>query len=80
MKGKCGICGDAYDAKVKEHEAPEGKYANGIIVREYQAGDIIAVNVQVTSNHKGYFYFRICPNDNTAQDPYQECFDKYDFT
>jgi hypothetical protein len=38
MGGKCGICGDPYDASPREHEAPGGKYANGIIVKKYTAG------------------------------------------
>ena len=24
--GKCGVCGDAYNAPVKEHEAPGGRF------------------------------------------------------
>ena len=40
MKGKCGVCGDAFDAKPKLHEAPGGKYANGIIARKYKAGEM----------------------------------------
>ena len=43
--GKCGICGDPYDSPVKDHEAPDGVFANGIIVREYQSGDIIDVTI-----------------------------------
>ena len=38
MGGRCGICGDAYDASPRQHEAPAGKYANGIIVKQYKAG------------------------------------------
>ena len=30
LGGKCGICGDPYNGP-KPHEAPGGKYANGII-------------------------------------------------
>ena len=26
--GKCGVCGDPYDAAVKEHEALGGRFAN----------------------------------------------------
>ena len=26
--GKCGVCGDGYDAALKEYEAPGGKFAN----------------------------------------------------
>ena len=76
MNGKCGICGDPYDAQPKDHEAPNGLYANGIIVNEYQSGSVIDVTVQVTANHKGYFQFKLCPNNDIAQDPYQECFEK----
>ena len=75
MGGKCGICGDAFDEAIREHEAPNGKYANGIIVREYDEGDIIDISIDVTSNHKGYFVFKMCANDNIMQDPDQECFD-----
>jgi hypothetical protein len=38
MTGKCGICGDAYDANPRQHEAPGGRFANGILVRQYTAG------------------------------------------
>ena len=74
--GKCGICGDPYDAKIKDHEAPDGKFANGIIVREFQSGDIMDVIVEITANHKGYLVFKLCPNDNVLLDPLQDCFDK----
>ena len=43
MGGRCGICGDAYDASPREHEAPGGKYANGIIVKQYKAGKNMGV-------------------------------------
>jgi len=73
--GKCGICGDPYDALTKDHEAPDGKYANGIIVGEFQDGDIIDVTIEITANHKGYLVFKLCPNDNILLDPLQDCFD-----
>ena len=76
MGGLCGICGDAFDAVIKEHEAPGGKYANGIIVGEYAQGSVIDISIDVTSNHKGYFEFKLCPNNNVNQDPGQDCFDK----
>lgn len=74
--GRCGICGDAWDANPRQHEAPGGKFANGIITRTYRPGQDIEVKVDVTANHKGYFTFKICANDNTGQDPGQECFDQ----
>ena len=77
MGGKCGICGDSYDAPIRDHEAPNGKYANGIIVETYEAEQEVQVTVQITANHKGYFEFKLCPNNNIHQDPQQDCFDRW---
>merc|ERR1711963_100333 len=74
--GKCGIRGDRYDSPVKEHEAPGGRFANGIIVREYQPGGVMNITVDVTANHKGFFTFRMCPVVSEGVDPDQECFDR----
>ena len=48
---RCGICGDAYDAQPRQHEAPGGMYANGIITRGYTPGQEITVTAHVTANH-----------------------------
>ena len=40
------MCGDPYDAAVKNHEAG-GPYATGIISRTYSVGQIINVNILV---------------------------------
>ena len=57
-------------------QAPGGRFANGLITRQYKPGQDIVVKVDVTANHKGYFTFKLCQNNNTAQDPRQDCFDK----
>merc|ERR1711970_538377 len=77
MKGKCGICGDPWDAKPRQHEAPGGRYANGIIVANYRKGQDIDVAVDLTKNHWGHFTFRLCPNNNIKKDPKQRCFNKH---
>ena len=51
--GKCGVCGDNYAGPW--HNEPGGKYANGIIVRNYNPGDIITVGIHITANHKGKY-------------------------
>ena len=61
----------------KPHEVP-GKYANGIIVETYEAEQEVQVTVQITANHKGYFEFKLCPNNNIHQDPQQDCFDRWE--
>ena len=74
--GKCGICGDPADAWPRQHEAPGGRFANGIITRQYKPGQDIVVKIDVTANHKGYFVFKLCANNNTVQDPGQAGFFK----
>jgi len=76
MGGLCGICGDPYDGPL-DHQAPGGVYANGNIVADYTQGSWIDVFVDITTNHLGFFTFRICPNNDIKQDPEQDCFDKY---
>ena len=57
-KGKCGICGDPYHVANQPHN-DGGKYANGIIAAEYKKGQLIDIEVKLTSNHQGWFEFRI---------------------
>ena len=35
------------------------------------------VEIQVTTNHHGWFEFRICENNDIDKDKDQSCFDKY---
>ena len=46
------------------------------IVDTYQPGQEVQVTIEVTANHKGYFEFKLCPNNNVNMDPEQDCFDK----
>lgn len=73
--GKCGICGDAYDAPSPRPNEAGGLYAKGIIVRSYQQGQVIDVKVELTANHLGYFVFKLCPNNNVQVEATQECLD-----
>ncbi|XP_067015709.2 uncharacterized protein [Anabrus simplex] len=75
--GKCGICGDPWDSpKPRAHEAG-GKYGQGVIVRRYKTGAVFTIRVELTANHRGYFEFRLCPNNNPRQTGTQECLDRY---
>ena len=55
-------------------EAP-GRFATGTIVKRYTSGQIIDVTVEITANHKGYFDFKVCPNEDFTRDRGQDCFD-----
>ncbi|OXA63894.1 uncharacterized protein LOC110853196 [Folsomia candida] len=74
-RGKCGVCGDPFDGP-KPNEAG-GPYAQGIIVRKYRTNSIIRLKVELTANHKGYFEFRLCPNNNPKKVVSQKCLDNY---
>ena len=60
---------------MKDREAPGGKFANGVIVRHYEPGQVIRVTSHITANHAGFVEFRLCRNNNVNQDPDQDCFD-----
>ena len=78
--GRCGICGDPWDQRPRQHEAPGGLYATGIVTKTYRQGSLIPVIIDVTANHQGHFEFKLCPNDNIFSDPGQECFDRFPLT
>ncbi|PNF41958.1 hypothetical protein B7P43_G14640 [Cryptotermes secundus] len=75
--GKCGICGDAWDMPVPRPHEAGGKYAQGIIVRRYKKDSPITIRVELTANHRGYFEFRLCPNNAPRRTGTQACLDKY---
>ena len=76
--GRCGICGDAWGDFPREHEAPlgqlfscgifyvffskSGKFATGTLVRHYTSGSWVPVIVDITTNHGGYFAFKVIRN------------------
>ena len=69
------MCGDPYDQNPRDHE-PGGKYATGVIVRNYTQGQEISATIDITANHDGYFEFRLCQNDDPMKIVEQDCFDK----
>ena len=74
-KGNCSVCGDPWQGP-HENLPPNGKYAQGIITRDFNEGDVIISKVQVTADHKGYFEFKLCPNNDVTKPVTQECLDK----
>jgi hypothetical protein len=72
--GKCGICGDAWDEEKKFERG--GVHYLGKIVRKYDAGAIVPVEVVITANHKGFIEFRLCNVDRWKTDATQECLNK----
>ena len=56
--GKCGICGDPWHDPIREHEAPDGIFATGIIGKSYKQGSYIPVIVVGT---RFYYYWSCSP-------------------
>ncbi|XP_045488901.1 uncharacterized protein LOC110993889 [Pieris rapae] len=71
-KGRCGICGDAYDLPSPRPHELGGKYGQGTIVANFTSKQIINVSIEMTAFHQGYWYLNLCPDAES-----QECFDKY---
>ena len=54
------MCGDAYHFKPgKALYTHPGTFATGTITKTYREGQEITVMIEVTSNHQGYFTFRV---------------------
>ncbi|CAC5396775.1 unnamed protein product [Mytilus coruscus] len=73
--GKCGVCGDPYQGPYKNEAG--GIYAQGIIARTYEPGQNISVKIQIMANHRGWFEFRLCVNNNISQKITHACLDKH---
>lgn len=75
--GKCGLCGDPWDAPSPRPNEAGGLYANGILVRNYTKGQVLTARVQLTAHHKGHFEFRLCPVIEPDVEVTQECLDEH---
>lgn len=73
--GRCGACGDPWQGP-RDHEAG-GKYARGVVARQYHMGAFINITVELTSNHMGYFEFRLCPVNDPHKKATQACLDRH---
>lgn len=76
--GKCGVCGDPYDAPQPRDNEGGGKYSSGIISKCFEkTASVIEVKVQLTANHLGYFEFRLCEHNDPFTPVTQECLDEH---
>lgn len=71
QRGRCGVCGDPNQGP-KDNEAG-GRYATGTIAKTYSMGQVIDITLDVTADHKGWFEFRLCPNNNPAKVITHDC-------
>ena len=56
LGGKCGVCGDPWQAPVPRASEVGGRYVSATwrpIVGNYTAGQVATFVVEITANHKG---------------------------
>ncbi|KAF2353622.1 Cellulose/chitin-binding protein N-terminal [Trinorchestia longiramus] len=75
--GKCGVCGDVWTEEVPRSHEAGGIFGNGFIAKRYTAGQVIEVEAELTTNHKGWMELRLCPNNNKKQIITEECLAQY---
>ena len=76
-KGRCGLCGDAWDLPEPRPHEDGGRFGRGYISAEYLIGDIVDITVNITANHHGWFEMRLCPHDNIKEPVTQQCLDDH---
>ncbi|XP_044746682.1 uncharacterized protein LOC123308180 [Coccinella septempunctata] len=67
FKGKCGVCGDPYNAPHPQPNENTGKHGKYGPVRSYGSGSVINVKVQLTANHRGKFRYSLCVLDDPSK-------------
>ncbi|XP_052807202.1 uncharacterized protein LOC128236392 [Mya arenaria] len=75
VNGRCGACGDPYFGPFNNEAG--GRYAQGVLVRNYTEGQTIRVTLDITANHGGYSEFRICANNDVSKRVTQECLNEH---
>lgn len=75
-RGRCGVCGDPVQDIPRPNEAG-GRYASGVITRNYKTGDVIDLTADLSANHLGYFEYRVCPVEDPNVPVTQDCLDKH---
>ncbi|XP_071522308.1 uncharacterized protein [Panulirus ornatus] len=76
-RGRCGVCGDPWDLpRPRPHEAG-GTWGTGVISRVYREGQVMVATVHLTTNHLGWFEFRLCPNNEPGSFVRQKCLNKH---
>ncbi|KAL3287336.1 hypothetical protein HHI36_001810 [Cryptolaemus montrouzieri] len=73
--GKCGLCGDPFDAPQPRPNENTGKYGKFGTVRNYSPGSVINVKIELKITHKGKFRYSICDLRNSSKpESGEKCF------
>ncbi|KAL3286483.1 hypothetical protein HHI36_000989 [Cryptolaemus montrouzieri] len=73
--GKCGVCGDPFDAPHPQENENTGLYGKFGPVRNYSPGSVINIKIQLTFSHKGKFKYSLCVlHDASRPESGEGCF------
>ncbi|XP_076068222.1 uncharacterized protein LOC143040732 [Oratosquilla oratoria] len=75
--GKCGPCGDDYGLKRPRPNEAGGKYGNGILTGNFTRGQVVDIEIVITTNHGGTFEFKLCPTNDPTVMSDQSCLDQH---
>jgi len=75
--GRCGVCGDPWDLPQPRDGERGGTFGEGEVVRTYTEGQWANVSAQITANHKGFFEFRLCPQNRTDVAASESCMERH---
>ncbi|XP_066941986.1 uncharacterized protein [Macrobrachium rosenbergii] len=74
--GRCGVCGDPWHVPEPRPHERGGRFGRGVITETYTEGQVIPVTIHMSANHRGYYEFRLCNNNNPNAKDSQRCLDK----
>ncbi|CAL4189253.1 unnamed protein product [Meganyctiphanes norvegica] len=74
--GKCGVCGDPWDEAMPRTHERGGRFSRAGITATYSSGQVVPVTINLSTNHMGYYEFRLCNNNNPSAPDSQRCMDK----
>lgn len=69
----CGVCGDPVHERRPRANEIGGRFYKGIITEQYESGEIIYVEAEITAPHMGFMEWRLCADPLWQE---QDCFDK----
>lgn len=74
---RAGICGDPLGNREHQLGGKFMPYSSAPIVKTYTAGSVIDFQVEIDTNHNGFFQFRLCNMDTCPYpDIHPDCFKK----
>nr|XP_045613811.1 uncharacterized protein LOC123767806 [Procambarus clarkii] len=74
--GQCGVCGDNWRAPEPRPHERGGQYGGGVITASYTEGQVVPVTIHISANHRGWYEFRLCNNNNPMARDSQHCLNK----